>query len=510
MKDRKLFDYILTVPASILAAPVMMAIAVWIKLDSPGPVFFKQTRVGIHKNYFEILKFRTMRMDTPKDTPTHLLKNPEQYITKSGSFLRKTSLDELPQLINILKGDMSIVGPRPALWNQYDLIAERDRYGANDILPGLTGWAQIHGRDTITIKEKAKLDGYYVRNQSLWTDIKCIFLTVISVLRHDGVKEGGTGAQKESNAGKKKGEKKKRTPLVSVVVATYRREKELKRALSSLMDQTYENIEVILVDDNADAEWNYKVEHLADQWKNESTRPLKYIRNTVNSGSAASRNKGIKAAEGEYVTFLDDDDRYGPEKIRHQISHMLEEKSDFSITDLELYNEDGKLEEKRVRKFLNREVMDNQDRLLACHLLYHLTGTDTLMFRKEYLEKIGGFPPIDVGDEFYLMKEAITGGGKLSYLPMCDVKALVHSRTAGLSSSAGKVAGENVLYEYKKQFFSSLNRTERRQIRMRHNLVLAYAYLRERKYLSFSGYLVKSMADAPLACTKVLINYIVK
>ena len=147
IKKRKMMDYLIAIPAVVVLAPVMAGIAIWIKLDSPGPVFFKQKRVGINKTYFDILKFRTMRTDTPKDMPTHLLKNPEQYITRSGAFLRKTSLDELPQLFNILKGDMSLVGPRPALWNQYNLIRERDRYGANDVLPGLTGWAQIHGRD---------------------------------------------------------------------------------------------------------------------------------------------------------------------------------------------------------------------------------------------------------------------------------------------------------------------------------------------------------------------------
>lgn len=189
-KSKKLLDYMLAVPAAILLSPFMVGIALWIKLDSPRPVFFKQKRVGIHKTYFEILKFRTMRMDAPQDMPTHLLKNPEQYITRSGAFLRKTSLDELPQIFNILKGDMSIVGPRPALWNQYNLTAERDLYEANDVLPGLTGWVQIHGRDEITIKEKAKLDGYYVENQSLWLDIRSILMTVVSVLRHDGVREG--------------------------------------------------------------------------------------------------------------------------------------------------------------------------------------------------------------------------------------------------------------------------------------------------------------------------------
>lgn len=164
-----------------------------IKLDSKGPILFKQKRVGINKSHFYILKFRTMRIDTPQDTPTHLLENPDQYITRVGRFLRKTSLDELPQIWNILIGDMSIIGPRPALWNQYDLIAERDKYGVNDILPGLTGWAQINGRDELPIEVKAKLDGEYVENMGFWMDVKCFFGTIISVFKSDGVVEGGTG-----------------------------------------------------------------------------------------------------------------------------------------------------------------------------------------------------------------------------------------------------------------------------------------------------------------------------
>ena len=167
-----------------------------IKLDSPGPVLFKQTRIGIHKKHFEIYKFRTMRIDTPHDMPTHMLRNPEQYITRVGRFLRKTSLDEIPQLFNILVGDMAIVGPRPALWNQFDLIEERDKYGANDVRPGLTGWAQINGRDELEIEEKARLDGYYVENLSFGMDVKCFLGTVKSVLNREGVVEGGTGAKK--------------------------------------------------------------------------------------------------------------------------------------------------------------------------------------------------------------------------------------------------------------------------------------------------------------------------
>lgn len=186
----------------VLALPMLMLVLA-IKLDSPGPVLFKQKRIGIHKTYFDILKFRTMRIDTPKDTPTHMLENPEQWITKVGSFLRKTSLDELPQIFNIFLGQMSIIGPRPALWNQFDLVEERDKYGANDVPPGLTGWAQINGRDELEIPVKAKLDGEYVdalnqgKCKGFAMDMKCFFGTIISVLKSDGVVEGGTGEMKK-------------------------------------------------------------------------------------------------------------------------------------------------------------------------------------------------------------------------------------------------------------------------------------------------------------------------
>lgn len=197
---KNVFDRVMALVGLIVSSPIFLILVIAIKIDSRGPILFKQKRVGIHKTHFNILKFRTMRIDTPKDTPTHLLENPEQYITKVGKFLRKTSLDELPQIINILKGDMAIVGPRPALWNQYDLIEERDKYGANDILPGLTGWAQINGRDELPIDVKAKLDGEYVAKKGFLMDLKCIFGTVVSVVKQDGVVEGGTGAlEKEQN-----------------------------------------------------------------------------------------------------------------------------------------------------------------------------------------------------------------------------------------------------------------------------------------------------------------------
>lgn len=188
---KRLFDFILALIGLILLSPLFLIIIIAIKLDSKGPVFFKQKRVGVNKTHFNILKFRTMRIDTPKDMPTHLLKNPEQYITKVGKFLRKTSLDELPQILNIIAGSMAIVGPRPALWNQYDLIAERDKYGANNIRPGLTGWAQINGRDTVSIEDKARYDGDYVENLGVKMDVKCFIGTIVTVLKRDGVLEGG-------------------------------------------------------------------------------------------------------------------------------------------------------------------------------------------------------------------------------------------------------------------------------------------------------------------------------
>ena len=191
---KRLLAIVLTLLGIVCLGWLLLLLSVAIKLDSPGPVLFKQKRVGCGKSHFYILKFRTMRIDTPKDMPTHLLVNPEQYITRVGRFLRKTSLDELPQLFNILLGHMAIVGPRPALWNQFDLIAERDKYGANDVRPGLTGWAQINGRDELEIKEKARLDGEYVRNLSFRFDVRCLLATVKVVLFRDGVVEGGTGA----------------------------------------------------------------------------------------------------------------------------------------------------------------------------------------------------------------------------------------------------------------------------------------------------------------------------
>ena len=195
---KRFFDIILSGLAIIILSPVVLILFFAIYIDDPGPIFFTQKRVGKNKGHFKILKFRTMKVETPRDIPTHLLENPEQYITRVGKFLRTTSLDELPQLFNIFAGQMSIIGPRPALWNQFDLIEERDKYGANELTPGLTGWAQINGRDELEIEVKARFDGEYAEKLSFAFDVKCFFGTIVSVLKRDGVVEGNAKEQPDS------------------------------------------------------------------------------------------------------------------------------------------------------------------------------------------------------------------------------------------------------------------------------------------------------------------------
>ena len=194
---KRLIDFTLSLAGILILAIPMLLFALVVKLDSPGPVLFLQKRVGIHKKTFMMPKFRTMYTNTPANMPTHLLSDPQKWITRSGAWFRRLSIDELPQILCILTGKMSVIGPRPALWNQDDLIAERDKYGANGVRPGLTGWAQINGRDELEIPVKARLDGEYVQNLSFLFDCRCFFGTIGKVLKHDGVVEGGTGVLQE-------------------------------------------------------------------------------------------------------------------------------------------------------------------------------------------------------------------------------------------------------------------------------------------------------------------------
>lgn len=293
-------------------------------------------------------------------------------------------------------------------------------------------------------------------------------------------------------------------PTVSVIVATYRRDNVLRRAIESLAEQTYSNFEVIVVDDNDNEEWNRKVKEMIDEYR--SANPsvsLKYIRNRTTIGSARTRNAGIEAATGEFVCFLDDDDLYLPDRIKNQVLPMISENADYGVTNLALYSESEKLVETRKRGYLKGT---SADMLMKYHLMYHIAGTDTMMFRRDYLTKIGGFSPIDVGDEFYLMLKAIESGGKFLHVPVCDVKAYVHTGDGGLSSGQQKIDGENALYEYKKQYFDRLDRKSIRYIRMRHYAVIAYAYYRKKQYGRFLLESIKSFFVSPTGVVSVLQN----
>ena len=291
---------------------------------------------------------------------------------------------------------------------------------------------------------------------------------------------------------------------VSVVVATYKRDEDLKRALKSLADQTYRDMEIVLVNDNRTDDWKDTVTKIVDSFKSEYPEvKLQYIINEVNQGSAKTRNIGIEASIGKYITFLDDDDVYLPEKVARQVAFMEEGKYDYSITDLDLYDDNDKPAGKRIRSYIKDTSAES---LNSYHLKYHMTGTDTMMFTKEYLGKIGGFAPIDVGDEYYLIQRAIDGGGRFGYLPGSDIKAYVHTgEDAGVSSGEGKIKGENALYEFKKGYFDKVDRKTRRYITMRHFAVLAFAELRRKKYFKFFANGLRAGFTAPIACIRMLL-----
>ncbi|MBQ1507636.1 MAG: glycosyltransferase family 2 protein [Ruminococcus sp.] len=294
----------------------------------------------------------------------------------------------------------------------------------------------------------------------------------------------------------------KTAAIVSVIVASHRRDDELKRALSSLGGQTFRGFEIIVVDDNANEEYNERVEKNVNEFKqNNSDISITLIKNEKNLGSAHTRNIGITHASGKYITFLDDDDEYLPEKLERQLAFMEENRLDYSVTDLDLYYDDGKLYEKKRRPYLRGA--DN-DELFRCHFMHHITGTDTMMFTAEYINKIKGFEHIDVGDEFYLIQRAIEGGGKFGYLERSDVKAYVHRGNGGLSSGEGKIKGENVLFAHKKKYFDRFDGKSRRQIKMRHYAVIAFANLRIKNYGGFVCNGVHAIVCSPIQGLRLL------
>lgn len=291
---------------------------------------------------------------------------------------------------------------------------------------------------------------------------------------------------------------------VSVIVATFQRKQELKRALDSLAVQTYENIEIIVVDDNQDSAWNERVAMVVEDFMQKN--PLVSVRvivNQENQGSARARNIGISESCGQFVTFLDDDDVYLPDKIKRQVSFMIEGSYDCSITDLYLYNKVDKLVDKRIHNYLKSA---KREELRKYHMMYHLTGTDTLMFKRDFLLQIGGFGPANVGDEYYLMQRVIDADASIGYLPGCDVKAYIHTSEGGVSSGDGKILGENALYAYKKSHFDNVDGKSRRYIKMRHYAVIAFAELRRKRMLAFAKNAIVAFFCDPFSCIKLAIK----
>lgn len=495
---KRAIDIVLSFGGLVFLSPVFAAIALAIKIEDPGPVLFIQKRVGQNKQFFKLHKFRSMKMSTPHDVPTHQLENPDQYITKVGKFLRAHSLDELPQIWDIFVGNMSVIGPRPGLWNQDLLTAERDKYGANDVKPGLTGWAQINGRDELEIPDKAKLDGEYVKKMGAFMDIKCFLGSVHVFGKDESVVEGGTGEMKK-HSGESNKEKWKEislsdnTPRVTVIVPTYKRSVNyLSRAVRSVLNQTYSNIEIIVIDDSpSDYEKRDSVKQYMESIASDNVR---YFQNEVNMGGSLARNRGIELASGKYISFLDDDDEYMLEKIEKQVKYMLYTGVDLSFSNMIMYSPTGNVVD--FREYNDIPSFDN-DTLLHYHLMKHMTGTPTFMFKTEKIRKIGGFEDAKMGQEFYLMLKSIEQGLSIGYIPECDVKVYKHAE-GGITQGRNKIDGENRLYEFKKGYFNQLSNKEIRFINFRHWAVMVVAYKRNSMYAQMLGAGIRAFISSPV------------
>ena len=293
--------------------------------------------------------------------------------------------------------------------------------------------------------------------------------------------------------------------LVSVIVPTYRRSKQLFRALKSLTAQTHQNMEIIVINDNEDESWTKEVQGIINRIiASCPSLRICHIINPVNMGSAETRNIGIRAASGDYITFLDDDDIYLPDKIERQLNDMISSNADYGITDLKLYNEKEKLVDERRRSYIRKT---DRESLLRYHMMYHMTCTDTLMFRKSYLEKVGMFPPIDMGDEFYLVEQAILHEGVFCYSDHCLVRAYVHDeQDGGISLSESKIVGENALYAAKKKYFSSLSLADVRYIRTRHHIVIAFVQFRRKYWRSFLKHGALAMLISPISVIRIMLR----
>lgn len=402
-------------------SPVFLAITIAIKIDDPGPVLFTQKRIGQNKEYFKLHKFRSMKMSTPHDVPTHMLDNPDQYITRVGRFLRAHSLDELPQIWDIFIGNMSVIGPRPGLWNQDVLTAERDKYGANDVRPGLTGLAQINGRDELEIVDKAKLDGEYVKHLGLVMDVKCFLGSLHVFGKDDSVVEGGTGemhkAVDENNR------------LVSIIMPSYNTTSFIEETIQSVIAQTYTDWELLIVDDRSTDDTVKIVSAIHDD-------RIRLFRNDKNSGAALSRNKALREAKGKWVAFLDSDDLWLPDKLEKQIAFMEKHNYHFSYTKYTEIDEAG----------LTLGTMWTGPRKITKLMMYSFNymGCLTVMYDREFVGDIQ-IPDLKKRNDYALW---IKVAKKCPAYLLDEILAKYRVRTSGSIMNRGKNPLGRLRYNY--------------------------------------------------------------
>lgn len=423
-------DKALSFAGLVVLAPVYAGISLAIVIDDPGPVLFTQKRVGKNKEYFKLHKFRSMKMCTPHDVPTHMLDNPEQYITRVGNVLRKLSLDELPQIWDIFIGNMAVIGPRPALWNQDVLIAERDKYNANCIRPGLTGWAQINGRDELPLDEKAKLDGVYASSESISFDAKCFIQTITSVLKSEGVVEGGR--------------KMVRTPIkYSVLMSVYKNDSPeyLNLALKSIYeDQTRKPDEIVVVFDGPLTDELYQV---LEAFRIGKENIVKFLPQETNKGLGEALRIGSEHCSGEYIFRMDADDISDPHRFAKQIAYIESHPSiDVLGTDIAEFNSSLD-EDMRVRS-----CPADHDGIVKMGKRRNPMNHVSVCIRKAALLKSGGYQSLLLLEDYYLWLRMIVSGCKLANIK----ESLVYVRVGnGFNSKRGdkdRISGWLVLQKY--------------------------------------------------------------
>lgn len=436
-------DIVLSFGGLVALSPILGAIALAIKIEDPGPVLFTQKRMGQNKQYFTLHKFRSMKMCTPHDVPTHMLDNPDQYITKVGKFIRAHSLDELPQIWDIFIGNMSVIGPRPGLWNQDMLTAERDKYGANDIKPGLTGWAQINGRDELEIPEKAKFDGEYVQNMGFKMDAK-VFLRSLHVLGgDDSVVEGGTGEIKKSQEGEDKVKLEDRKHTYSVLMSVYKNDDPsfLKLALESIYEnQTVKPDEIVVV---FDGPLNDSLYSVLNEFKVGKEHIVKYYPQEVNRGLGEALRIGSEYCTCDYILRMDSDDISDDHRFERQILYVENHPEvDVLGTDIAEFNESPN-EDMRVRS-----CPEKHDDIVNMGKRRNPMNHVTVCMKKSALEKCGGYKTLLLLEDYYLWLNMIAAGCKLANIH----ESLVYVRVGnGFDSKRGskeRISGWKVLQEY--------------------------------------------------------------